>query len=387
MARVMGWLLLLALSYASIASGATADDLLPRPLRGTVPAGYPPGYATTVRAAEDEGRLVVYSTTDLDVVAPLLDDFRAMYPRIDVQYEDLNSTVLHHRFIAETKQRSTDSADETEAMSGSADVLWSSAMDQQASLVNDGYAQTYESPESAALPAWAKWKSQAYATTSEPVVIVYDKALLPAAEVPQSRADLVRLLDADPGRFRGKVVTYDIEKSGVGFFLATQDAAAAPGWRDLARALHRADVRGELTTDAMVKRVASGQAVLAYNALGPYALAQARKNAALGIVFPKDYTLVASRILFINRKAAHPNAARLWLDYVLSRRGQTVLANRSRLFAVRGDIDGETTAAHLAEMLGASSRPIAIGSNLAGYQNDQAYVEFIRTWRRAEAAP
>ena len=387
MASVVRWLLLLVLSCASIAAGAAdTDELLPRPPRGPVPAGYPPGYATTVRAGEDEGRLVVYSTTDLDVAAPLIEDFQAMYPRIEVRYEDLNSTVLHHRFIAETKL-GPDSADETEARSGSADVLWSSAMDQQAALVRDGYAQTYESPESAALPAWAKWQGQAYATTSEPVVIVYNVASLPAAEVPQSRADLIRLLEADPGRFRGKVVTYDIEKSGVGFFLATQDAAASPGYWELARALHRAGVRVELTTDAMVRRVASGQAVLAYNALGPYALAQARKNPALGIVFPKDYTLVASRMTLINRKAAHPNAARLWVDYLLSRRGQTVLANRSRLFAVRGDVDGETTAARLAESLGASSRPIAIGPGLTGYQNDRGYVDFIRQWRRAETAP
>ena len=30
--------------------------------------------------------------------------------------------------------------------------------------------------------------------------------------------------------------------------------------------------------------------------------------------------------MFINGKAAHPNAAKLWLDYVLSKRGQEMLA-------------------------------------------------------------
>lgn len=260
-------------------------------------------------------------------------------------------------------------------------------MDQQASLVNDGYALAYDSPESANLPDWAKWRSQAYATTYEPIVIVYNKALLPAAEVPQSHADLRRLLDADSTRFRGKVATYDIEKSGVGFFLATQDVAASPAFWDLAGALQRAGVRVELTTDAMVKRVASGQAVLAYNVLGSYALAQAQKNPSLGTVFPKDYTLVASRIMFVNRKAAHPNAAKLWVDYILSKRGQAAIAGKARLFAVRGDTDGETTAARLARTLGTSIRPIAVGPDLLGYQNDQDYTEFIRRWRRAETAP
>jgi iron(III) transport system substrate-binding protein len=356
------------------ASLAVDDEVIPRAARGQVPPGYAPAYAATIRAAESEGRLIIYSTTDTSVANFLIADFRAMYPSIEVEYEDLNSTVLHHRFVAETQLGP-----------GSADVLWSSAMDQQASLVSNGYALAYDSPESANLPEWAKWKSQAFATTFEPVVIAYNKKLLAAAEVPQTHSDLVRLVSADPKRFNGRVATYDIEKSGVGFFLATQDVAASSSFWDLARALHRAKVRQELTTDAMVRRVASGQAVLAYNVLGSYAIAQAQKNPAIGYVFPKDYTLVVSRIMFINKKATNPNAAKLWVDYVLSKRGQTVIANQARLFAVRDDVAGETTAARLTQALGTSIRPIPLGPSLIGYLNNQNYRDFIQEWRRAEA--
>ncbi len=382
MRRLIGLLIALLYSAWSPTSLAVDDELLLRPMRAQLPPGYAPAYEATIRAAEDEGRLVIYSTTDTNVASFLVDDFRAMYPRIDVQYEDLNSTVLHHRFIAES-ELGPHSRDESEARSGSADVLWSSAMDQQASLVSNGYALTYQSPESANIPDWARWKDQAFATTYEPIILVYNRNLLPAAEVPQTRADLVRLLNADPDRFRGKVETYDIERSGVGFFLATQDVAASPTFWDLAKALHRAKARVQLTTDAMVRRVASGQAVLAYNVLGSYALAQAQRNVSLGTVFLKDYTLVASRIMLINRKAAHPNAARLWVDYILSKRGQTVIANNARLYAVRGDVEGETTASNLAKRLEASIRPIALGPGLIGYMNNQNYVDFIQQWRGA----
>jgi len=380
--RRIGLLIALACSAYAAASVALDDELLPRQMRAPVPPGYDPAYETTIRAGEDEGRLVIYSTTDANVASFLVDDFRAMYPRIDVQYEDLNSTVLHHRFIAET-ELGPHSPDEFEARSGSADVLWSSAMDQQASLISNGYALTYQSPEGRNIPEWAKWKDQAFAPTYEPIIVIYNRNLLPAAEVPQTRADLVRLLNADPERFRGKVETYDIEKSGLGFFLATQDVAISPGFWDLAKALHRARVRVQLTTDAMVRRVASGQAVLAYNVLGSYALAQAQKNVALGTVYLKDYTLVASRIMLINKKAAHPNAARLWVDYILSKRGQTVIANNARLFAVRGDVEGETTASNLSQRLGTSIRPITLGPGLIGYMNNQNYVDFVQQWRGA----
>ena len=56
--------------------------------------------------------------------------------------------------------------------------------------------------------------------------------------------------------------------------------------------------------------------------------------------------------MFINKKAAHPNAARLWVDYILSKRGQTVIANKPACIAVRGDVEGETTAASLDEDAG-----------------------------------
>jgi iron(III) transport system substrate-binding protein len=364
------WIGLLLATLCTVCP-AREDEPIPRPPRANVPQGYPAAYEATVRAAENEGRLVIYSTTDEAVARPLIADFQSMYPRIEVEYDDLTSTELHHRFIAET-QLGPDSAD----------VLWSSAMDQQASLVSNGYAATYESPESGGLPEWAKWKGQAYASTFEPIVIAYNKSLLPAAEVPRTHADLARLLSADPARFKGKVITYDIEKSGLGFFLATQDVVAAPAFWDIAAALGKADTRQALTTDSMLKQVASGKVAIAYNVIGSYATTQARADSAIGTVYPADYTLVMSRVLFISKRAANPNAARLWVDYLLSRRGQMVVANKAGLYAVRADVNGETTAARLTQTLGASMRPIALGPGLIGYLNNQNYRDFIQQWRK-----
>ena len=39
-------------------------EVLPYPPSGQVPSGYPPEYAATIRAAEDEGKLIIYSNTD-----------------------------------------------------------------------------------------------------------------------------------------------------------------------------------------------------------------------------------------------------------------------------------------------------------------------------------
>ena len=253
----MKFLIGLGLALLSVLGSAReTEELMGYAARGQVPPGYAPAYAATIRAAEDEGRLVIYSTTDIALARPLVADFKAMYPRINVEYEDLTSIELHHRFVAET-QLGGDSAD----------VLWSSAMDLQSSLVSNGYAAAYESPEGPSLPDWAKWKAQAWATTFEPIAIAYNKTLLPAADVPRTHADLARLLSGNPSRFKGKVITYDIEKSGLGFFLAAQDAGVSPTYWDIAEGLGKVDTRFASTTDAMLRQVASGRATIAYNVL------------------------------------------------------------------------------------------------------------------------
>ena len=76
--------------------------------------------------------------------------------------------------------------DEVATSPATADILWSSAMDLQFSLVSSGHAQAYSSPEASNLPPWAVWKNTVFATTYEPIVIVYNKRLLAADEIPQS---------------------------------------------------------------------------------------------------------------------------------------------------------------------------------------------------------
>ncbi len=365
-------LLGLALGWPLASSAQEANELLEYAPRAKAPPGYAPGYASMVRAAEDEGRLVIYATTDADVVRPLLADFRSMYPRVRVEYDDLTSTELYHRYLAET-QLGTESAD----------VLWSSAMDLQASLVRRGYAQTYASPEAAGLPAWARWQEQAWATSIDPVAIAYNRKLLRAAQVPRTHADLAKLLATQGSPLRRKVITYDIEKSGLGFLLATQDATASPAFWDIAAALGKLDARYALTTAAMLRQLANGSMTIAYNVLGAYALAQAQRDAGIGVAFLTDYTLVLSRTQLISQRASHPNAARLWIDYMLSQRGQTLMAQRAGLYAVRSDVGGDTTAARLVTQLGASMRPILNDPELTRHLDIAAYREFVTRWRAA----
>lgn len=336
------------------------------------PHGYPGSYAETIAASRKEGKLVIYASTDLVAANPLIKDFRTLYPGIRVEYIDMNSTEVYNRFKSES-----------EAGTSTADVLWSLAMDLQMKLINDGYAQTYGSPEVPRLPEWAVWRSEAFGTTFEPVVFVYNKRLLAPEDVPQTHADLAKLMRKHADRFKGKVTTYDIEKAGVGFLLATQDSKTSPAFWDLACAMLDSTTQLPSSTSTMLERIASGENLMGYNLLGAYAIVRAKNDPSIGYVLLRDYTLVMSRIMFIAKSARNVNAAKLWVDYILSRRGQQIIANQSQLFSIRADVEGDATAAGLVRTLGSSIKPIPVGPGLLTYLDQAKRIDFINRWRRA----
>jgi len=358
--------LFLALAAALVAAAATSVAAQ------QVPADYPSSYRNLVNAAQHEGEVVVYSTMDHAEAAPLLADFQDAYPGIHVHYHEMNSPDVYGRFLAETRSKGS-----------SADITWSSAMDLQIKLANDGFAETYRSPEAPSLPAWAVWRDAAYGTTFEPAVFVYNKKLVPPEKVPRTHSDFLRLVTSRPERYSGNVITYDVEKSAVGFLFLTQDSLAMPSFWTLLNALGARNVELEANTATMMERIASGKDLIGYNLIGSYALGRVRRDPSLGVVMPSDYTLVMSRVILIAKNAPHPNAAKVWVDYVLSRRGQAILAERSRLFSIRPDVTGEFTAATLAASLGAASRPIAVGSGLLVFLDKAKHQDIVKRWRAA----
>lgn len=344
---------------ASVAVGVSAQ----------VPAGYPADYGKIVDAAKKEGKLVIYGATDSKAAAPLIKDFNALYPGISVEYNDLNSTEVYNRYISEVA-----------AGGNTADMLWSSAMDLQMKLASDGYALQYKSVEAGKIPGWAVWNDTAYGTTFEPAAIVYNKRLLTAKEVPATHADFAKLISQ--AKFKDKVTTYDIEKSGVGFMFMTQDSRAYNDFAGLEKAFGAARVRVQSSTGTMLERISSGENLIGYNVLGSYALVRAKTDPSIGVVLPKDYTLILSRVLFISKNAKHVNAAKLWLDYMLSQRGQTIIANDSKLYAIRADVKGDTTSADLTKLVGAANlKPLPVSPMLLQYLDPTKRLAFLRQWK------
>lgn len=356
--------------YLSLISTAV---LLSSSAMAALPQGYPADYQKVVDAATKEGKVVIYSTTDTKAAGPLIQGFEAAYPGIKVEYNDMNSTELYNRYISEQA-----------AGGSSGDVVWSSSMDTALKLAVD-YAQEYKSPEQGQLPKGAVWKDKAYGTTYEPVVFIYNKRQIPAGEVPDSHAALAKLIASQTEKFSKKVTTYDIEKSGLGFMLSVQDSKADANYFKTLADVAKGGLAVQSSTGTMMERVSSGENLIGFNILGSYAEARAKTDPSLGIAYPKDYTLVLSRVSFISQQAQNSNAAKLWLDYVLSEKGQSILANQADIPSIRNDIDGKNDIDGMTKMLGDALKPIPVDESLLEYLQPKKRLDYIKEWRTAAA--
>ncbi len=328
---------------------------------------------TLYALAQREGRVIVHSVLSNRGAQPLIDAFEAAYPGVKVDYDGRFTSVdMSDQFRRDHAAKST----------ARADVMWSSAMDLQVELVEQQLAATHRSRETSALPHWARHKSQAFCTTLEPVVLVYNKQLLPTADIPKDRQALIHLIAGAPERFKGRVTTVDIERSGVAYMLAFQDQNRFSGYDQLLRAMAAANARLSGGTGAMLEGVNSGEFLIGYNAMGAYALTRGTKDLPnLGVVFLQDYTLSLSRIAFISNAAQHPNAARLWLDYLISVDGQKVTANALGMLPVRSEVaPSPLYAPHLSTI---KPVPIRMDKSLLAHLSPDAQRKFIDGWTKA----
>ncbi len=332
-----------------------ATVLGPAPAWAVEPVLYP--------APEPErGRLLVHAATDRSAMEALVRGFQALRPDVAVTYLDLNTNEL---FATVTNP----------ALGDVPDLVLSSAMDLQAKLVNDGWTQPHRSSATARVPPWANWRDEAFGFTLEPAVIVYRRGELAESELARSRPELIRALVDHPERYRGRVATYDIAASGVGYLFAAQDAVLSSQFWRLALALGSVQVRLMPTSADILDAIEAGSVLVGYNVLESYARARERAGAPIEIIQPADYTLVMSRVATIPAGARHANLAKLFLDYLLSEQGQEVVGGAAGLAAIAPA--GRPASALAGE---GGLQPIVLGPALLAFLDPMRKSRFLADW-------
>lgn len=247
--------------------------------------------------------LRVISSTDIDLFAPIAESFVARAAEISIDYY-VASTADIDRIMRQSPERF--------------DVAVSSAMDLQFKLANDGFAQVLEGFD---YPEWAEWRSSVFAFTSEPAAIVVNRAAFAELGTPLSRQELIRALRGTPERFRGKVGTYDVRQSGLGYLFATQDARTSETYWRLMEVMGNLDARLYCCSSDMIEDVSTGRLAMAYNVLGSYAQARADLSDQIEIVLPSDFQTIMMRTALVSVRGPNPELARDFMQHLLGQHG------------------------------------------------------------------
>lgn len=320
--------------------------------------------------AQEIARLTINGAADTSALAPLILDFQQMEPNIAIDYTD---------FVTNELYQEADRACREQLNFG--DILISSSVDQMVKLTNDGCAVAHISSETRAnYTSATNWRDEVYGFTFEPSVIVYNSDYVPAEDVPRSRSELADLLRRKQEYYRGRVATYDLRQSGVGYLLAFLDSEQnSTAYGRLLESMSRVDTQLRCCNNSVLADIADDKIYIGYNILGSYAYAASLRNPKLKIVLPRDYTLVLSRATLIPQHAKRPDLGARFLDYLLSERGRSVAREKSFFFARNSDLPvGVDGPASLIES--GIGRPVRIAPSLLATQDAAQRKRFIEDW-------
>ncbi len=313
--------------------------------------------------------LTIHAVADLSAIEPMIRDFQQSQPGVTVDYTDYLTNELYELLAAQCSKGET-----------MADIVISSSVDHIVKLANDGCAQSYFSPNTGRIPDWAKWRDEVFGFTFEPAVIVYNRDLVAPADVPRTHHDLAELLRTKPALYDGKIGTYDIEQSGIGYLFAFFDTQQSNVFGRLLESFGRSRAVLGCCTGELLARIEKGELLIGYNLIGSYAYGRYKERAPIGIVMPRDYTLVLSRTAMIPATAGQADLGKMFLDYLLSGRGQVVAADKAFFFSFDRPFPPGVDAVDPRSGSGVY-RPIVIGPELLSTLDQQNRQRFLSEWK------
>jgi len=281
-----------------------------------------PGLAQDARveAARKEGKVVWYTSLALSSAEKVAKLFEAAYPGIKVEVQRTGSQRILQRVMQELQ-----------ANIKNVDVIHTSDAGHYVLLKDKKLLMKYTPAGVEKFPASFKDKDgYHYGLRATVNVIAYNTKAVSASDAPKTWKDLL-----DP-RWKGKLVTAHPGYSGV---TATHVLALVNlyGWDYFKQLAQNRPMLVQSAVDPSTV-VASGERAVAANG-GDYTFYQVKKKGnPVEIVFPKEGVPLVVSPTAITAFAPHPNAAKLFTDFIFSRPTQQVLADSEGLYTGHPDV-------------------------------------------------
>jgi ABC-type Fe3+ transport system substrate-binding protein len=265
--------------------------------------------AAVIDAAKKEGEVVWYSTQIISqLVRPLAAAFEKKYPGVKVRYTRANAGEVAVKILNESHAGQV----QVDVLDGTSTVV---------PLKQQGYVLQWQPDAAKAYPALYKdpagyWvASNLYINTPG-----YNTSLVPPGTEPKTYDDLL-----DP-KWRGKMAWGALPSTSASEgFIGT---VLAERGEDQGMAYLRAFSKQKVANVAasareVLDQVIAGEYALALQIFNHHAVISAKKGAPVDWIKMEPATGSLS-VIAIHKSAPHPNAAKLLVDFIISREGQEV---------------------------------------------------------------
>ena len=255
-------------------------------------------------AAKTEGQVALYSTLNTTYSQPLIAKFAEQFPGV---------TVNHNRQLAEKlteimKQEASAGKMTWDVVEGPEDAFfaWNQSKYLQAYVA--GQAATYSNDRKDPAGMWVSDRVN-------PETVALNSDLVKADEMPKTWTDMT-----DP-RWKGRLA---VDGTNVLLYAAMKEAWGAQKAGDFLKGIAANQPRLESSQATIAQLLAAGEFGAAVGTYidTPHALQQ--KGAPIKII-GADPVFVQLQLVGLGAQAPHPNAAKLFINWLLSDAGQTAM--------------------------------------------------------------
>jgi len=282
--------------------------------------GISPAQDARLAEARKEGKIVWYTGASLFTAERVAKLFEQAYPGVKVEVQRSGSERILQRLMQETA-----------AGIKNADVFNSSDVGHYVLLKKKGLLAKHMPAGTARFPeSFRDPDAMAFGWRAFLIVISYNSKLLPSADVPRTWRDLL-----DP-KWKGKMVTAHPGYSGA---VATYTLALVNlyGW-DYFKQLAQNNLHLRQSVHDPAEVVASGERLVGANGAEYFLYLQRKKGNPIGIVYPEDGVPLVVSPSAITSSAPHPNAARLFTDFIFTKEVQQFLADSEALYVPHPEV-------------------------------------------------
>jgi len=269
-----------------------------------------------VQASKDaETVLQIYSNMGPENWQYIKEGFEAKYPWITVETTDLGGSEVFTRYFAETGTGAP-----------SADLMVTGSITGWLDFAQKGELLDYETAHKDDLPDWSIPMAGLYTFSTDPMLLAYNKLTVPEALRGTSFVSFAEAVAANPDVFDGKIGTYDGDLGfGQSIFWAFLRDYGEAGWALMDKVGESARPGGG--SGGMIEKLVSGEnsAALFVSSTVLFPRMKGALQELVDWTFMTDGTPVFLRGMAIPKSSKNVNAAKLMVDFILSKEGQVAV--------------------------------------------------------------